>query len=325
MNTTQKKVLAILAESRGESVSGEELAVRLGVSRAAVWKAIEGLRAQGHGIEAATNRGYRLDADSDVLCHETVLPYLKSQVELLTPRDVNSTNTYLRELALQGAAHGTVALADKQSAGRGRRGRAFLSPAGGIYLSVLLRPAMSARRGVRLTIAACVGVCRALHTVCGIEAGIKWVNDLFVDGKKVCGILTEAATSLESGMLDYAVVGVGLNYLWPEAGFPLELKDIAGSLYGPGERPSASRGMMAAALIDSLMEALSDPEDEKIMEEYQARSIVAGKHVLVLRGDSRRPALAEAVLEDGCLRVRYEDGSMENLCSGEVSILPERE
>lgn len=322
MKDTRARILALLEAKRGADLSGEELAAQLGISRAAVWKAIATLRQEGHAIEAAPNRGYRLRQDSDVLCRETVLPYLKSKVELITLGEVGSTNTFLRELALQGAPHGTVVLADRQSAGRGRRGRSFLSPAGGIYLSILLRPQLSADRGVRLTIAACVGVCRALRAVCGLEGDIKWVNDIFLGGKKVCGILTEGAAGLESGLLEHAVVGVGLNYLAPEEGFPPGLADIAGSLYGPGERPPLLRGAMAAALIDWLMEALAQPEDEAILAEYRARSLVPGKRVLVLRGDNPREALAEAILEDGSLRVRYGDGAAEDLCSGEVSILP---
>lgn len=322
MKTTRERVLTRLEESRGVSLSGEELAAELCVSRAAIWKAIVALREEGHAIEAASNRGYLLRADSDVLCPEAVLPYLKSQVELHMPREVGSTNTLLRELALKGAPHGAVALADRQSAGRGRRGRSFLSPEGGIYLSVLLRPNLSAEQGVRLTIAACVGVCRAMKAVCGLEGDIKWVNDIFLNGKKVCGILTEGAASLESGQLDYAVVGVGLNYRWPEGGFPGELAPVAGSLYGPGETPPVPRGKMAAALIDSLLDALAYPESEAIIAEYRARSLVQGKRVLVLRGEGSRPALAEAVLADGSLLVRYEDGTAEALFSGEVSILP---
>ena len=322
---SKESVLALLQENRGISISGEEIATRLNISRAAVWKAVAALREDGHAIDAATNRGYLLRPESDVLCRETVLPYLKSKVELLMPKEVDSTNTLLRELALKGAPGGTVALADKQSAGRGRRGRSFLSPEGGIYLSILLRPELSAARGVRLTIAACVGVCRALRDVCGLDVDIKWVNDIFVGGKKVCGILTEGGTSLESGMLDYAVVGVGLNYRYPDGGFPKELADIAGSLYGPGETPAVPRGRMAAALIDSLMNALADPEDEAILQEYRSRSLAIGKRVLVLRGDSQRPAIAEAILEDGSLLVHYDEGEREALCSGEVSILPQKE
>lgn len=321
--STREQILAILEENRGQAVSGQALAGRAGVSRAAVWKAVEALRQEGHKIGGATNRGYRLEADSDVLCRETVLPYVKSPVNLLVEREMDSTITRLRALALEGAPHGTVALAERQTAGRGRRGRSFASPPGGVYLGVLLRPAMSAQRAVRLTVAACVGVCRAMQTVCGLEGGIKWVNDVFLNGRKVCGILTEAATSLESGMLDYAVVGVGVNFRYPEGGFPPALQEIAGCLYGPGQRPPVSRGQMAAALIDSLMDCLSKPEAADIMAEYRARSMVVGKSVLVLRGEERRPARAVDVLEDGSLRVRYADGAFEDLCSGEVSILPE--
>ena len=323
--TTKESILALLEENRGASLSGEELAARLGISRSAVWKAIGSLRQEGHAIAAATNRGYLLRPESDVLCKEAVLPHLKSKVELILPKEVGSTNTLLRELALQGAPHGTVALADKQSAGRGRRGRSFLSPDGGIYLSILLRPALSAAQGVRLTIAACVGVCRAMKAVCGLDGDIKWVNDIFLNGKKVCGILTEGSAGLESGLLDYAVVGVGLNYRAPAGGFPPELREIAGSLYGQGETPPLPRGRMAAALIDSLMEALAHPEDEALMAEYRSRSLVPGKRVLVLQGDSQRPALAEDILSDGSLLVRYADGATEALFSGEVSILPQAE
>ncbi len=323
--TTKERILALLEENRGARLSGEELAARLGISRSAVWKAVDALRQEGHAIEAVTNRGYLLRPESDILCKEAVLPYLKSKVDLILPKDVGSTNTLLRELALQGAPHGTVALADKQSAGRGRRGRGFLSPEGGIYLSILLRPELSAAQGVRLTIAACVGVCRAIKAVCGLDGDIKWVNDIFLHGKKICGILTEGGAGLESGLLDYAVVGVGLNYRAPAGGFPPELADIAGSLYSPAEQPPLPRGRMAATLIDSLMEALADPEDEAIMAEYRNRSLAPGKRVLVLREGSQRPALAQAILSDGSLLVRYDDGATEALFSGEVSILPQAE
>ena len=319
---TKDGVLTLLERRRGEAVSGQELAAGLGVSRAAIWKAVEALRQEGHNIAAAPNRGYCLDAKSDVLCLASLLPHLKREAPLHVFQEVASTNTLLREMALKGAPHGTVVLANQQSGGKGRRGRSFLSPAGGIYLSVLLRPQAPAQEATGITIAACVGVCRAMRDLCGLEGEIKWVNDVFLRGRKVCGILTEAATSLENGMLDYAVVGVGLNFRCPREGFPPALRDIAGSLYGPEEEPPVSRCAMAAGLIDSLLEALEHFDREDILAEYRARSMVTGREVLVLRGEESRPALAQSIQADGSLRVRYRDGSMEDLCSGEVSILP---
>ncbi len=323
---TKERILLLLEQNRDKALSGQSLAESCGVSRAAVWKAVEALRQEGHRIQAATNRGYRLAADSDILCRETVLPHVQSQISaLLVPPEAPSTNTIAKELALQGAPGGTVVLTGKQTGGRGRRGRAFESPEGGIYLSLLIRPQLPAEEGVRLTLAACVGVCRAMAALCGKEGQIKWVNDVYYAGKKVCGILTEGATSLENGLLDYAVVGVGLNYRWPEGGFSPELAAIAGSLYGPGSQPPFSRNSMAAALIDQLMDCLSRPLDPSIMAEYRARSMVAGKAIQVLRGEGSRPALAKAILEDGRLLVQYEDdGAEEALCSGEVSIRPLR-
>lgn len=319
---TKERILAILEEHRGTAVSGQTLAQAAGVSRTAVWKAMEQLRQDGHRIQGATNRGYMLAPDSGVLCRETVLPYITAQVALVTPGAVDSTNNVAKQLAQQGAPHGTVVLSHKQTAGRGRMGRRFESPEGGIYVSILLRPQLPAQEGVRLTLGACVGVCRAMEQADGLQGQIKWVNDVYLEGKKVCGILTEAATSVENGMLEYVIVGVGVNYMEPPEGFPPALKDIAGSLYGPHRAPPLPRNRMAALLIDQLMDCLERPLDADILEEYRQRSLVVGKEVLVLRGESRRPALAEAILADGSLRVRYPDGSREDLCSGEVSIRP---
>ena len=256
---TKERILAILEEHRGTAVSGQALAQAAGVSRTAVWKAMEQLRQDGHRIQGATNRGYMLAPDSGVLCRETVLPYITAQVALVTPGAVDSTNNVAKQLAQQGAPHGTVVLSHKQTAGRGRMGRRFESPEGGIYVSILLRPQLPAQEGVRLTLGACVGVCRAMEQAGGLQGRIKWVNDVYLEGKKVCGILTEAATSVENGMLEYVIVGVGVNYTEPPEGFPPALKDIAGSLYGPHRAPPLPRNRMAALLIDQLMDCLERP------------------------------------------------------------------
>lgn len=253
---------------------------------------------------------------------EEIQAHLQSGAALLVPRQVDSTSTLLRALARAGAPHGLAVLADAQTAGRGRHGRTFLSPAGGIYLSLLLRPCLALQDAAPMTMAACVAVCRALERHCGLQGGIKWVNDIYYKGRKVCGILTEAAPGPQGNRVEHVVVGVGLNYTAPSGGFPPELADIAGSLYSPGETPPLSRGAMAAAIIDGLMALLPQPKAPDILAEYRRRSIVTGRRVLVLRGPSPRPAQALSILPDGSLQVQYEDGSLEALCSGEVSIRP---
>ncbi|MDR0839938.1 MAG: biotin--[acetyl-CoA-carboxylase] ligase [Christensenellaceae bacterium] len=316
------RVLRILEGHRGESVSGEEIASVLKISRAAVWKAIDLLRADGHDIAAATNRGYMLTEQSDVLCRESVQAHLAHELQLVLPKRVDSTTTLLWKMALENAPHGTVVLADKQEAGKGRYDRRFFSPEGGLYLSILLRLPVTAAQSASLTIAACVGVCRAVERMCGVRCEIKWVNDVFLNDKKICGILTKAAVGMETALLECAVVGVGLNFIAPKGGYPPEIKDIAGSLYPYGGAP-ITRSRMAAALIDELWDALLHFDDPAIMQEYQSRSMVLGKSILVLRGDTQRRATALSVLPDGRLRVRYDEGGREDLFSGEVRILPQ--
>lgn len=227
-STTRQALLQALSAAEGAYISGQQLAQQLGVSRAAVHKAAAALTAQGYALEAASRRGYRL-LGGDPFCAEAVGPY-PAPVQLYDT--LESTNRTAKLLALEGAAHGTLVLAGGQTAGRGRLGRSFASPAGkGVYCSVVLRPPLPAANAQTATIGAAVAVCRAVQTLCGLELAIKWVNDLYYKGKKVCGILTEAGTDLESGQLEWLVVGIGLNLTATAEDFPPELTAKAGSLY----------------------------------------------------------------------------------------------
>ena len=195
-STTRQALLQALSAAEGAYISGQQLAQQLGVSRAAVHKAAAALTAQGYALEAASRRGYRL-LGGDPFCTEAVGPY-PAPVQLYDT--LESTNRTAKLLALEGAAHGTLVLAGGQTAGRGRLGRSFASPAGkGVYCSVVLRPPLPAANAQTATIGAAVAVCRAVQTLCGLELAIKWVNDLYYRGKKVCGILTEAGTDRQSG------------------------------------------------------------------------------------------------------------------------------
>ena len=318
--TTKEQVLACLEENRGTPLSGEALAEKLGRSRTSVWKAIKELQKEGHRITAAQNRGYTLEPGSDVLSEPGVRRWLNDPVpQMLVVPEIDSTNTAAKQMAAQGAPHGTLVIADSQTGGRGRRGRSFASPAGtGLYLSMILRSSLPMERVVLITSAAAVAVCRAVKEVTGKQLSIKWVNDLFYNGKKCCGILTEAAADMESGGLDHMVVGIGLNLLPPKDGWPEELREIAGSIFEPGE--TVDRCRLAAAIANELLKMAAQLPGIGFMQEYRARNLVPGKDIFIVQNGSRRPAHAESITDSGHLLVTLPDGSTEELSFGEVSI-----
>ena len=247
----QDAVLDALEKNRGEKLSGEQLASSLGVSRNAVWKAIQKLEEAGHKIRAVPKRGYTLAPESDVLTVQSVSRFLDTDmpVYLQVQTEVTSTNTLLKAQAEQGAPEGTVLIAESQTAGKGRLGRHFTSPPGtGIYFSLLLRPHCTAEKSLFITTTAAVAVCEAIEQVTGLNPQIKWVNDVYLNEKKVCGILTEASVDFENGGLNWAVLGIGINIAVPEEGFPEEIRSIAGAIFD-GPRPVEMRSRISAAVI----------------------------------------------------------------------------
>ena len=315
--STRQALLQALSAAGGDYVSGQQLADTLGVSRAAVHKAAAALSAQGYALEAVSRRGYRL-AGGDPFCAEAVGPY-PAPVHVYDT--LESSNRTAKLLALDGAPHGTLVLTAHQSAGRGRLGRKFESPAGkGVYCSILLRPELPAASAQTATIRAAVAVCRAVQSLCGLELAIKWVNDLYYQGKKVCGILTEAGTDLESGRLEWLVVGIGLNLTSTAADWPPELADKAGSLYPGGPAP-VPRAALAGAIARGLL-ALGPGED--CLDEYRARCFVPGHWVTVCTGSETYAARALAIDAEGRLVVRRENGREEALRCGEVTTRPAR-
>ena len=322
--TTRESVLAYLRERQGEYCSGQDMADNLGISRTAVWKAIRALEGEGFRIDASPNRGYALSPMEDVLSGEAVqsrLGELPLRVEY-EPR-VTGTNALLRERAAAGEPEGLVLLAGSQEAGRGRSGRSFFSPPDtGLYLSLLLRPGLVAEQAPMLTVLAAVAAARAAEELCGQEIRIKWVNDLLCGGRKVCGILTEAALSLETGGLDYAVLGLGFNLSSPENGWPEELRDIAGSLF-PEKAPVGSRAALAASFLGKFWPLYRHFDPDAFLPEYRRRQAVLGRWVEILApGQASRRGRALDVDGQGRLLVQYADGSRGALYGGEVRILP---
>lgn len=230
---TKERVLRALEAREGAHVSGAQLARELGVTRNSVWKAVNALRREGYHIDATTNRGYALSHEDDLLSASGIRCFLPADAPLLPTvrKSLDSTNAEALRRAVDGAPEGTVIVAEEQTAGRGRRGRSFFSPAGtGIYLSILVRPALAAERAHLLTCSAAVAVAEAIEACAGVDASIKWVNDVYCRGKKVAGILTEGSFDLEGGVLQHAVVGIGVNVRPPHAGFPAEIAERAGAV-----------------------------------------------------------------------------------------------
>jgi len=243
------------------------------------------------------------------------------QDSLLWFPSIDSTNTRARELARQGAAHGTVLIADHQTGGRGRRGRSFLSPAGaGIYMSVILRPHCAPQEIMHLTCAAAVAMCDAVEAATGFRPGIKWTNDLVFGKRKIAGILTELGFD-NSGNADFAVIGIGINCLQRESDFPEEIRDIAGSLASVSGR-KIDRAAVAAAMMDALyrMDTGLLMSKQDMLNHYRSDCITLGKEISLVRGDEIRHGTALDIDDEGALIVRFPDGNCETVNSGEVSV-----
>lgn len=312
-------VLNILEQQKGCHVSGQAIADMLSVSRNAVSKAVAALRSDGYAITASTRCGYMLAADCDILSREGIGKYLTAKNFNITVLDsVDSTNSLLKRMAADGAAENTVVVARSQTAGRGRMGRSFFSPADcGVYISMLIRPQLSAEDALRITTSAAVAVARALRKL-GVNARIKWVNDLYVGGKKVCGILTEAALNLECGSVDYAVLGIGANVSVCDGGYPDEISHIAAPAFSTP--PTDAKNKLAANILDELAAMHGRWLSSEILDEYRALSMLTGKRVQVLRGGDSYSATVVGIDDRAGLIVADDDGREQVLSSGEVSV-----
>lgn len=320
---TKEEILTIFENNKGAYFSGEDIAEKLSVSRTAVWKAVKSLRNEGYHICAIQNKGYCLSIETDILSVQGIQKYLKPScrsMELNVVPALNSTNVMVREKAAAGAPEGYTVIANKQTNGKGRGGRGFFSPSDtGIYMSLLLRPFhYSSQQAVRLTTMAAVAACEAIEAVSGEKAQIKWVNDIYVSGKKVSGILTEASFGLEDGFLEYAVLGIGINVSPPKGGFPDELQNIAGTVFH--EAQNDGKNHLAAEFLNRFMEYYTMSDQTNYVDNYRSRSLVIGKEIEVLFSGYQRKAVALDVDKDCRLIVKYEDGKTESLSSGEISV-----
>ena len=256
---------------------------------------------------------------------EQIIQYLREscpwQDSLLWYDCIDSTNTRARELARQGAAHGTVLIADRQTGGRGRLGRSFHSPAGsGVYMSVILRPRCKPEKIMHLTCAAAVAMCDAAEAAAGFRPGIKWTNDLVSGQRKIAGVLTELGFDGQ-GNVDFAVVGIGINCCQQESDFPEEIQKIAGSLASVSGQ-TVDRAAVAAAMLDALfrMDACLLTGSAAMLDRYRRDCITLGQEISLVRGEEIRHGTALDIDKEGALIVRFPDGQCETVNSGEVSV-----
>ena len=313
-------MLGFLAEAGDEFVSGEAISDKLGLTRAAVWKHVEALRARGYRIDAVPAHGYRLGAIPDRLTPLELRPLLNTHDigQVLHHFEViASTNDHARALAEEGAGHGEVVVAEAQTGGRGRRGRPWVSPPGkNAYFSVILRPELPPARAPELTLVGSVAICDALRQA-GVPAAIKWPNDLLVGGRKIAGILTELASDEER--VHWAVMGIGVNVNAQVADFPDEVRDLATSLLL--ERGSAApRALFVAACLTALEDWLDRHAEEgfdPIRQAWRERTDTLGREVSVRTEGRELFGRAEDIDAQGALLVRTGEG-LERILSGDV-------
>ena len=324
--STKNRILELLEQQRGESISGEHLAGVLGISRNAVWKAIKELQKDGYNIVAVTNKGYCLSAENDIISIPGIKPFLSERSQfyankIQVHKSLESTNKTAKEMAVAGAEHGTIIISDCQTMGRGRYSRNFFSPSGGgLYMSIVLRPeAMHFKNPTSVTAFAAVSVCEAIESISTKVPRIKWVNDIFIDGKKVCGILTEAVTDFESGGLDWVVLGIGINVHTRTEDFPCDLQSIATSIY-PDEKMSGVRNRLSAEIINRILGFETLPSETEIFEKYKKRLMVLGKKITVIQNQVEYKATAIDVDSVGHLIVKDENGEIVTLSSGEIRV-----
>ena len=314
-------ILKILRET-GDYVSGQEICEKLGVSRTAVWKVIRQLQEEGYQVDAARSRGYRIIDGPDVMTAEEVESLLDTEwagKPVVYYPETDSTNIRIRHLGDEGAPHGTLAVADRQTAGRGRRGRTWESPGGScIYMSILLRPDLAPEKAPMLTLVMACGVAEGIMDCADVKVQIKWPNDIIVSGKKLAGILTEMSAQVD--YINHVTVGVGINV--NVQNFPEEIQTATSLLSETGTQ--TKRAPVIAAVMKHFEEnykIFMQTEDMSgLMKKYSSLLVNQDREVLILEKDAEYKAYAEGINQKGELVVRREDGTVENICAGEVSV-----
>ena len=312
---TKYEVLQILSENEGSFVSGEYMSQKIGVSRMAVSKAVSSLLDQGHMIEAVKHKGYRLDGKGDVFTDETLQLALEgSGIKGFYIPETVSTNMDAKRLAGEGVKPPSLVCTAQQTGGRGRLGRRFESPRGGVYFSLVLDGDKISSPSL-VTISAAWAISDVMERLTGIETSIKWVNDVYVRNKKAVGILTEGIVNMEEGGISQVVIGCGINLKTRIEDYSPSLRDIVTSFY-----PSGETKIKRVDVVSGCASAILKAQSIDFLDEYRKKCFVIGKDIYVIRMNEKKSAKALRVNDEGNLVVKYSDGSIEALSCGEVSI-----
>lgn len=318
----KNRILQLFESHRGEVLSGQQLARELQVSRNSVWKAVKTLQGEGYKILATTNKGYVLERDNDIISEESLRAELGGAyegIEIITLKSATSTNAEAMTRLMNGnLTHGALIVADEQSQGRGRMGKTFFSPKSGIYMSVCLCKSIESLSEVMvITPAAAVAVRRSIAKYTDLDAKIKWVNDIYIGKKKICGILTQADIDFESGKAGTFIVGIGVNFINQE--FPDEIKDKACALF-ESQPMDVTRSQIIAEIYSQLMSLTENLKDRSFMREYKEYSMVVGKEITYTFSGQEKLGKVIDIDDDGALLVIERDGFQRKLTCGEISI-----
>lgn len=319
-------VLRLLRSSRSGYVSGAALAAAMDVSRTAVWKHVKMLEREGYAIEAVPSKGYRLTASPDVIVAGDVTQGLGTKTignEVLQYAAVESTNTLAMDLAQKGAVDGTVVIAETQSGGKGRLGRTWTSPAGNLYVSVILRPAVPISKAPLITLMGAVAVASAIRKHCGVPAGIKWPNDILLSGKKVSGLLTEM--SAEPDRIRHIVLGIGVNVNMDNRALQPDVRRMSTTLAAAMGKPVDRTALLKTLLIElDLWHHRFLKGDAGVLAAWKELNVTLGHRVAVSGGGAKLEGLAHGVDAEGRLVLKLDDGTLRQVAAGDVTIMKEK-
>lgn len=314
----KNNVLAILETNRGKAISGQLIADNLGVSRNAVWKAVNALKEEGYRVISITNKGYQLAPDCDLLSAEGVRAHLDipyRDISVFAYKEIDSTNSEAKRLLADGLTEPALVIAESQSKGKGRCGRTFYSPGlTGAYMSLIIHLEAGLTEALPITTMAAVAVTETIESLTGRPVKIKWINDIYFAGKKICGILTEAIAGFETGTVESVIVGIGINVSTSD--FPRELTGIAGSL----PFCDINRNHLIAEITNRLLPLADNPENKAYLESYRSHSLVLGKKIDYYNNGNVFSAKAIWIDNEGGLVIEKPDGNREVLRSGEITV-----
>lgn len=311
------KILKILKNNKDKVISGEQIAKELNITRSYVSKTIKELTSKGYNIKSENRIGYIYLDDKKILNKEYIESNIKKSKELIILEKINSTNTFLKELAKNKKLNNVVAIAEEQTSGRGRLGRTFVSNRNqGIYMSILIRPNFSIEHAKKITCLACVATSKAIEKLTGLDTKIKWVNDIYINNKKLCGILTEGSTLFELGVMEYVIIGIGINCYKQDFGH--EINNIATSIEDETNE-IVSKNDLIIEIVNQLDYYLDNIMDNKYMDEYISKSFVIGKKVLIIQGSNQYNVEIININNDGELIVKDDNNIIKVISSGEIT------